>query len=76
MRVLIEVVHTVIGLAAAVVIASLAAWAYPRATSDIWLVAEGAMVVVLLMGVGPLRRAWAEDRAAITAGSKNGSANG
>ncbi len=62
MRVLIEVLHIVAGLLAAVVIASLAAWSYRRATNDIWLVAYVAMVAVVAMGVGPLRRAYAADR--------------
>ncbi|MHA6719088.1 hypothetical protein ACX40Y_06505 [Sphingomonas sp. RS6] len=62
MRVLVEVLHIVAGLIAAVVIASLAAWSYRRATDDIWLVAYVAMVAVVLMGIGPLRRAYALDR--------------
>ncbi|WP_333573028.1 hypothetical protein [Sphingomonas sp.] len=63
MRVLIEVLHIIAGLLAAMVIASLAAWSYRRATNDIWLVAYVAMVAVVVMGIGPLRRAYAEDRA-------------
>lgn len=63
MRVLIEVLHIVAGLIAAWIIASLAAWSYRRATHDIWLVAYVAMVAVVAMGIGPLRRAYAEDRA-------------
>jgi len=63
MRVLVEVMHIVIGLAAAVLIASLAAWAYPRATGDIWMVTYAAMIAVIAMGVGPLRRAYAADKA-------------
>jgi type IV secretory pathway TrbD component len=62
-RVLIEVLHIIAGLIAAVVIASLAAWSYRRATNDIWLVAYVAMVAVVAMGIGPLRRAYAADRA-------------
>ena len=38
MRVLIEVVHIAIGLLAAALISAAAAWSYPRATGDIWLV--------------------------------------
>ncbi|WP_448661844.1 hypothetical protein ACG3SL_14325 [Sphingomonas sp. CJ20] len=63
MRVLIEVIHIAIGLVAAVLIASAAAWSYPRATSDIWLVTYVAMVAVVAMGIGPVRRAYAIDRA-------------
>jgi hypothetical protein len=62
MRVLIEVLHVAAGLVAAVLIASLAAWSYPLAKQDIWLVTYAAMAAVVAMGVGPVRRAWAEDR--------------
>ena len=63
MRVLIEVLHIAVGLAAAVLIASLAAWSYPRATHDIWLVTYAAMALVVLMGIGPIRTAYEADRA-------------
>lgn len=72
MRVLIEVVHIAIGLIAAVVIASLASWSYPRATDDIWLVTYAAMVAVVVMGVGPLRRALQADRATLQRGRQDG----
>jgi hypothetical protein len=65
MRVLIEVLHIVAGIFAAILIASLAAWSYPLARSDIWLVAYAAMAALVLMGVGPIRRAYAEDRKAL-----------
>jgi TRAP-type C4-dicarboxylate transport system permease small subunit len=64
MRVLIEILHILAGIFAAMLIASLAAWSYPLAKHDIWWVAYAAMVAVVLMGVGPIRRAWAEDRKA------------
>lgn len=63
MRVLIETIHIAIGLIAAAAIAWAAAWSYPRATHDIWLVTYVAMAAVVAMGVGPLRRAYADDRA-------------
>ncbi|ATY34543.1 hypothetical protein CVN68_09950 [Sphingomonas psychrotolerans] len=63
MRVVIEVAHILIGLVAAVLIAWAAAWSYPRATDDIWLVAFACMAAVVLMGIGPVRRAYAPDRA-------------
>ncbi|MCX8474926.1 MAG: hypothetical protein MT490_03920 [Sphingomonas sp.] len=63
MRVLIEVAFLMSGLIAAYVIAWLAAWSYPRATDDIWLVAYVAMAAVVLMGIGPMRNALAADRA-------------
>lgn len=62
MRVLIEVAFLMSGLIAAYVIAWLAAWSYPRATDDIWLVAYVAMAAVVLMGIGPMRNALAADR--------------
>jgi len=63
MRVLIEVLHIAAGLIAAALIALAAAWSYPRATDDIWLVAYACMVAVVLMGVGPVRRAYLADKA-------------
>ena len=77
MRVLIEVLHILAGIFAAMLIASLAAWSYPLAKHDIWWVAYAAMFAVVLMGVGPIRRARAEDRkgAAVAADTQDG-ANG
>jgi predicted transporter len=66
MRVLIEVLHIVVGLIAAGLIAWYAAWSYPLAGRDIWLVAYVAMAAVALMGIGPLRRAYRQDRASLT----------
>ncbi|HEX8303205.1 hypothetical protein [Sphingomonas sp.] len=63
MRVLIEVLHIAVGLLAALLIAALASWSYPLARHDIWLVAYVAMAAVVLMGIGPIRRAYAEDKA-------------
>jgi type IV secretory pathway TrbD component len=63
MRVLIEVLHIVAGLLAAALIAVAAAWSYPRATDDIWLVAYACMIAVVAMGVGPVRRAFEIDKA-------------
>ena len=63
MRVLLEVVHIAVGLAAALLIGGLAAWSYPLAKQDIWHVTYAAMAAVVLMGIGPLRRAFAVDRA-------------
>ena len=69
MRLLVEVLHIVIGLAAAVLIASLSVWSYPLAEKDIWLVAFVAMGAVVLMGVGPMRRAYEQDRATLAGGA-------
>ena len=65
MRVLIEMLHILAGLLAALLIASLAAWAYPLARQDIWLVTYIAMGAVVVMAVGQLRRAYAADRQAL-----------
>jgi hypothetical protein len=62
MRVLIEVAHIVIGLIAAALCGAAAEWAYPRATGDIWLIVYVGMAAVVLMGIGPVRRAYAQDR--------------
>jgi predicted membrane channel-forming protein YqfA (hemolysin III family) len=70
-RVLIEVVHIAIGLIAAALIAWAAAWSYPRATGDIWLVTFVAMGLVVLMGIGPIRRAYAVDRATLDRHSRD-----
>jgi len=70
MRVLIEVVHIAIGLIAAALISAAAAWSYPRGADDIWLVGYGCMVAVVLMGVGPVRKAFAEDKAKLAGGTE------
>ena len=62
-RVLIEGVHIFIGILAAALIAAAAAWSYPRAADDIWLVASVCMGAVVLMGIGPVRRAYYGDGA-------------
>lgn len=66
MRVLIEVLHIVVGLFAAMLIAALAAWSYPLAKQDIWWVAYAAMLAVAVMGIGPIRRAYAADKAKLS----------
>jgi hypothetical protein len=43
-------------------IASLAAWSYPLARHDIWWVTYAAMIAVVIMGIGPIRRAYEADR--------------
>jgi hypothetical protein len=70
MRVLIEVLHIVVGLLAAVLIASLAAWSYPLARQDIWWVTYAAMIAVVVMGFGPIRRAYLADRQTLAGGNE------
>ncbi|MBN2972506.1 hypothetical protein JW805_10800 [Roseomonas aeriglobus] len=59
---LLELFFVATGLVATLVIVSVAAWAYPLARREIevsgWIIA----VVVLLLGIGPIRRAWRQDR--------------
>jgi type IV secretory pathway TrbD component len=62
-RALWEIFHVLLGVAAAYVIADFSAWSYPLARVDIWVVAVIAMVVTAAMGVPPIRKAMAEDRA-------------
>jgi len=63
MRVLIEVLHVLTGLVAAYAIGWASAWSYPLATTDIWTVTYAGMCAVILMGIGPIRRAFAKDKA-------------
>ncbi|MCP3731822.1 hypothetical protein M9978_15460 [Sphingomonas sp. MG17] len=63
MRVLVEALHISAGIAVALLIAALCSWAYPLARGDVWIVTGVAILAVLLMGIGPMRRAAAEDRA-------------
>lgn len=74
-RVAIEVAHIFIGLVAAALIGWASAWSYPRATDDIWLVAFACMAAVVLMGIGPVRRAYYDDPADLAREPKD-TANG
>jgi len=62
MRVLVEALHIAAGIAVALLIGALSAWAYPLASRDVWLVTGVAIACVIGMGVGPMRRAMAADR--------------
>lgn len=62
MRVLTEALHIAAGIAVALLIGALSAWAYPLAAHDVWVVTAVAVACVVLMGVGPMRRAMAADR--------------
>jgi hypothetical protein len=63
MRVLVEALHVAAGVIVALLIAALCAWAYPLARQDVWLVTGIAIACIVLMGIGPMRRAAALDRA-------------
>ncbi|TGX39329.1 hypothetical protein E5A74_17335 [Sphingomonas naasensis] len=71
MRVLLEVAHILIGVFAAALIARAAAWSYPRATDDIWLVAYACMAAVVVMGIGPVRRAVTDDASPLAANAED-----
>ena len=60
----IELLHIAIGLAATALIVAAAAWAYPLARWEIEVTGIACAVVVVLLGVGPVRQAWARDRGA------------
>lgn len=60
-RTFIELVHIAAGIVTTTVFASGAVWALPHAADTIWAVAYGVIVVVVLMGIRPLRLAWRAD---------------
>lgn len=57
-----ESLHILAGLAAAAALTSAIAWSYPLGATTAWWCGGAAMIATALMGVGPLRRAWALDR--------------
>ena len=65
MRTLVELLHIVVGLIAALAMTVAAAWAYPLGRDVIWWSGAAAMVATVLMGLGPLRRARIVDRARV-----------
>ena len=62
-RTLEEILHIVAGLAATWLIVTLSAWGYPLGARTIRIVGIVAAAIVVAMGVGPVRRAWVQDRA-------------
>ncbi|HEY0625083.1 hypothetical protein [Sphingomonas sp.] len=68
MRVLTEALHIAAGIAVALLIGALSAWAYPLAARDVWLVTAVAIACVIVMGIGPMRRAVAADDSGKDAG--------
>ena len=61
-RTAIEILHILAGLAVAVAITWAAAWSYPLGQDVIWWCGAAAMVVTVIMGIGPLRQARLRDR--------------
>lgn len=62
-RTAIELLACATGIAAALAIGSLSAWAYPLGHDNIWLVTWASLVVVVILNAGQIRRAMAADRA-------------
>ena len=62
-RTLVELLHILAGLAAGAALTKAFAWSYPLGAEIVWWCGGAAMVATVLMGVGPLRRAWAIDKA-------------
>ena len=58
----VELLACAAGLMAAYAIGSVSVWAYPLAKANIWLVTWISMGVVMVLNVGQIRRAVAEDR--------------
>jgi hypothetical protein len=63
-KTLIEFAHIAAGIGLALVMAWAMAWAVPLAKLDIWAVDLVSIVVILIMGVQPVREAMAADKAA------------
>lgn len=61
-RTLVELFHILAGLAAAAALTGAVAWSYPLGAVTAWWCGGGAMAATVLMGIRPLRRAWAVDR--------------
>jgi hypothetical protein len=57
MRIAVELLHIVAGLAAALAVTWVSAWAYPLGEKTIWTIGYVAMALTVLMGINPLRRA-------------------
>jgi len=62
MRTAIELIHIVAGLIVAWTFTELAIWAYPLGTQVIWWCGAAGMAAAVVMGAGPLLRAWRLDR--------------
>jgi len=64
-RTAIELLSIAAGLIVAALMTWAAAWSYPLGREVIWWCGGCAMVATVLMGIGPLRRARAADRAGV-----------
>ncbi len=71
-KTLIELAHIAAGIVLALVMAWGMAWAVPLAKLDIWAVDIVSIVIILIMGVQPVREAMAADKAAGGSARANG----
>ncbi len=71
-KTLIELAHIAAGIALALGMAWAMAWAVPLAKLDIWAVDIVSIVIILIMGVQPVREAMAADKAAGGSARANG----
>ncbi|WP_174296406.1 hypothetical protein [Sphingomonas bacterium] len=62
LRTLAELLHLAAGLTVTAAVFAAGAWSYPVGRGTVRGVGWGTMLVVLAMGIGPLRRAWRQDR--------------
>ena len=62
-RTAVELLHILLGLGAAAALTSAIAWSYPLGADIAWWCGGAAMLATVLMGLGPLARAWAVDKA-------------
>ena len=60
-RTFVEILHIAIGLGATAAIVAASAWAYPLARWEIEVTGLACAVVVVLLGIRPVRRAWSAD---------------
>ncbi len=64
-RTTIEALHLLLGVAGALGIGALCAYAVPQVREEIWTVTAGVVVAVIFMGIRPLRLAMRADRDAV-----------
>ena len=62
-RTRIELFFMAAGLLVAYLLTRVCAWSYPLGAHVVWWCGSAAMVATVLMGLGPLRRAWRADMA-------------
>ncbi|MDH7971820.1 hypothetical protein QH494_06450 [Sphingomonas sp. AR_OL41] len=63
-RTITELLHLLIGVVGTLAIGAICARAVPQAVNEIWQVTGGVTIIVIFMGIRPLRLAWRGDRAA------------